>query len=314
MRGTELTIAANPLRLPLRRWVRVLQRALGMVRHDSLTVVAGGCAFFALLAMFPAIAAALVIYGLIADPADVAGHLTELSGVLPGQANDLVLAQVQRLVSASEAQLGLSFIVSFLITFWTAGAAARAMIGALNIVYGQTERRGWLHLNATVFAFTISGIVGFLVALTMIALVPLVLQLGGFDASDRVVSLLRWPVLATVVLLALMALYRFAPSRRDVRWQWTAPGALLALALWLISSIAFSYYVGLAGNFARIYGSFGALIILMLWYYLSFFVVLLGAEVNAELEHEMVPDTTVGAPRRLGHRGATMADHVAGRG
>ncbi len=309
----EMRKAGSPLALPRSAWKSVALRTKDELDNDNLTIVSAGCAFFALLAMFPALTALISVYGLVADPNEVANQLGGLKRVLPDEAFGIIQRQAELLASRSAATLSLSLIVTVLLALWSAGKVSRAVMGALNIVYEEREERGFFSLNARVMGLTTGGILGFLIGLLTIAAIPAILRNVGLGRDlELLISLIRWPLLAISLMVALAVLYRMGPSRNAARWQWVSPGAFMATLLWLAGSIGFSLYVSYFGNYSQTYGSFGAVIILLLWFYLSFFIILLGGELNSELEAEVAADTTVGAPDPLGHRGATTADRVAG--
>ena len=305
--------ATRPYHIPLKGWWQVAQRVWSESNRDNLSVVAAGCAFFALVAIFPALSALIALYGLTADPATVEQHFGLLGSVLPPQARDVVMEQIHRISAASGGTLGWSLVVSLGLALWSATAGTQAMMAALNIAYEEPERRSLFQYYLNSFTFTIIGILGGLVMLLAILYVPILFSFTGFShAFELVVRVLRWPFLALLVLFMLGLLYRYGPCRRSAKWHWVSVGSLFAMVVWLIASGAFSLYVSNFANYDRLYGSLGAVIILLFWLYLSFYIVLLGAEINAELELQTAEDTTAGKPRPMGKREAFVADHVAG--
>ena len=236
-----------------------------------------------------------------------------LSSVLPTQAYDIVIEQIHRISAASGGTLGWSLAVSLGLALWSASAGTQAMMAALNIAYEEPERRSLFRYYLNAFTFTIIGILGAVVMLLAILYVPILFAFTGYShAFELVVSVVRWPFLALFVLFLLALLYRYGPCRRSAKWHWVSVGSLFAMVVWLIASAAFSLYVSNFANYDRIYGSLGAVIILLFWLYISFYIVLLGAEINAELELQTAKDTTEGKARPMGKRGAFVADHVAG--
>lgn len=307
-RGREAT---NPMQIPARGWKDVAWRVYDEFGQDRLLSVAAGVTYYALLALFPAIAALVSIYGLFADPGTLEQHLSTLSGVLPSGALDVVREQVMRIASKGDGTLGLSFIISLALSLWSANAGMKALFDALNIVYDEEEKRGFVALNIQSLTFTIGAIVFALSALGAIVALPLVLErvwLG--PALERLIAIGRWPIMLAVMAGGLAVLYRYGPSRDRATWTWVTPGGLVAALLWLAVSMLFSWYVANFGSYNETYGSLGAVIGFMTWIWLSSVVVLLGAEINAEVEHQTAEDTTTGPRQPLGTRGAQMADTI----
>ncbi len=305
--------ARRPYHIPLKGWWQVAQRVWTESGRDNLSVVAAGCAFYALFAIFPALSALISLYGLTASPSNVESQFGMLADVLPGQAYDMVIEQIRRIAAASGGSLGWSLVVSLGLAFWSANAGTQALFAALNIAYEEPERRNLLQFYLSAFTFTLVGILGGVVMLLAIVYVPTLFAYAGFShAFELVVRVARWPFLALLVLSLLALLYRYGPCRRAAKWHWVSMGSLFATAVWLLASAGFSLYVANFAHYDRTYGSLGAVIILLFWLYISFYIVLLGAEINAELELQTAQDTTVGKPKRAGERGAFVADHVAG--
>jgi membrane protein len=305
--------ATRPYHIPLKGWWQVAQRVWSESNRDNLSVVAAGCAFFALAAIFPALSALISLYGLTADPATVEQQFRMLGSVLPPQAYDIVIEQIHRISTAPSGTLGWSLALSLGLALWSANAGTQAMMAALNIAYEEPERRSLFQYYLNAFTFTIIGILGAVVMLFAIVYVPILFAFAGYShAFEFIVGVVRWPFLALFVLFMLAVLYRYGACRRSAKWHWVSVGSLFAMVVWLIASAAFSLYVSNFANYDRLYGSLGAVIILLFWLYISFYIVLLGAEINAELELQTTKDTTAGKPRPMGERGAFVADHVAG--
>jgi membrane protein len=273
-------------------------------RRDNRSVFSAGCAFFALFAIFPALSALISIYGLTADPATVEQQFGLLADVLPAQAYDVVIEQIRRIAEASGRSLGWSLALSLGLAFWSANAGTQALFAALNIAYEEPERRSLFKFYLSAFTFTLAGILGGVIMLFAIVYLPIVFAVAGYSHAFELLTLL--------VLCLLALLYRYGPCRRAAKWRWVSMGSLFATTVWLLASAAFSLYVSNFAHYDRTYGSLGAVIILLLWLYISFYIVLLGAEINAELELQTAMDTTAGPPRPVGERGAFVADHVAG--
>jgi membrane protein len=277
--------------------------------QDRVMSVAAGVTYYALLALFPAVAALVSIYGLFADPGTIERNLSALAGVLPGGALEIIGEQVKRIASKGGGTLGFGFILGLVISLWTANAGMKALFDALNIVYDEREKRGFVALNIQSIAFTVGGMAFILLALGGIVALPILLDVVGLrSGTEWLLSIGRWPALLAIVVLALALVYRYGPSRERAQWKWVTPGSLVAAVLWLAASMLFSWYVSNFGNYNETYGSLGAVIGFMTWIWLSSIVILMGAEVNAEMEHQTAKDTTEGAPEPLGVRGATMAD------
>jgi membrane protein len=304
--------ATRPHHIPLKGWWQVAQRVWVESARDNLSVVSAGCAFYALFAVFPALSALIALYGLTANPASVDRHFDMLSFVLPPQAYDIVIEQIRHLASNGSA-LGWSFVLSIGLAVWSVGNLTQAMFAALNIAYEEPERRGLVRFYLSAFAFAFAGILAGVVMLLAIVYVPILFAYAGYShAFEVAVKIARWPLLALLVLLFLSLLYRYGPSRRTAKWRWVTVGSAFATIVWMIASAGFSYYVSNFAHYDRTYGSLGAVIVLLFWLYISFYIVLLGAEINAELELQTAQDTTSGKTRPIGKRGAFVADNIAG--
>jgi len=303
--------AGKPGEIPAKGWKDIFWRVVQQVSGDRLLTEAAGVTFYALLALFPGIAALVSLYGLFADPNTIGGHLSTLAGILPGGALDIISEQVKRIASKPSGNLGFAFFSGLAISLWSANAGMKALFDALNIVYDEEEKRGFVKLTALSLLFTVGAIVFLLVALAAVVVIPIVLNLFPFGKTiEWLLSLLRWPILFLGVLLGLACLYRYGPSRDKAEWRWVTWGSGIAGALWLGGSMLFSWYVANFGNYDATYGSLGAAIGFITWIWLSTTVVLLGGEINAEMEHQTAKDTTEGPEQPLGSRGARMADTV----
>jgi membrane protein len=296
-----------PEAIPGRGWRDILRRVWRALGRDHIWVAAAGLAFCALFAAIPGFAVVVAAFGLVADPAAVRGQLEATGGLLPAEAGGFLAGQVQAIAAAPRFHLGGALLVAL----WAARTGASTLVSVLNIACRERERRGPVRYHLTVLAVTATVCLFGLAALATVAVLPLVA--GALPLSPRVgtaVSLGRWPALAVLMVLALAAVYRFGPCRRRPRWRWVAPGAVAATALWLASSAGFSAYVARFGSYGETFGVLGTVMLLMSWFYLTAFAVLLGAELNAEVERQTARDTTEGPARPLGRRGARMADVV----
>ncbi|MCP8939594.1 YihY/virulence factor BrkB family protein [Alsobacter sp. SYSU M60028] len=303
--------ATTPAQIPAPGWKDILFRVWSEMQEDRLLSVAAGVTFYSLLALFPAIAAFVSIYGLVADASTIQQHLQSLSFLLPGGAIDVIGEQVKRIASQGNDKLSMALAFSVLLSLWSANAGMKALFDALNVVYEEEEKRSFIRLNATSLAFTVGAIVFMMLAIAGIVAVPIVLKFVGLGAmAEALIKLARWPVLLVVIALALSVIYRYGPSRERAQWRWVTWGSAFASVAWIVVSILFSWYAANFGSYNETYGSLGAVIGFMTWIWLSTTVILLGAELNAEIEHQTAADTTTDAPRPLGARGARMADTV----
>ncbi|PTM40242.1 YihY/virulence factor BrkB family protein [Bosea sp. 124] len=304
-------MARTPLQMPWLGWKDVLLRFAGNVADNRLSSLAGAVAFFTLLSLVPALSLLVTLYRYFTDPATIAGQLDTVTTVFPQAARDLIHEQAMRLALLPASPLSPTFIISLLVAVWSANAAVKAIFDALNIIYREQEKRSFLWLNAVSLVTTLSGVMLLVAALTAIASVPVATALFPFAFElERLLSLVRWPVFLVVATLSIACLYWIGPSRKRARFVWVMPGAVAAAILWAAASWAFSWYVGTLGNYTATYGSLATVVVFMTWLWLSAMIVLGGAELNAELEHQTAHDTTTGQPKPLGMRGATMADRV----
>lgn len=302
----------SPLRMGFEDWWAVLRRVADQVAKDNLAIVASGVAFYAFLAVFPALAAGVSIYGLMSDPAEVMQQMEALSGILPFEALQVFGEQLARVSAQQQSTLGLGVIVGILVAIYSANKGMKALLRALSIVHEEREERGFLWLSALGLLLTLGGVVVGLVAMAGIVGVPLVIeQLHLPPDLGLLARALRWPMLAVVIVLGLGVLYRFGPDRDEPRWRWVSPGALVACALWLGASALFSWFVSNYAHYNETYGTAATFVVVLLWLQLTSFVILLGAELNAELEHYTSVDTTTGPDAPRGERGAYVADHIA---
>ena len=305
--------AATPWQIPWKGWKDILLRTYEQVNDDRLLAVAAGVVFYGLLALFPAITALVSSYALFAKGSTINEHLSSLGSLLPGGAMDIVRDQVDRVLAKGDVKLGTAFLFSFLLTVWSANGGMKAVIDALNVAYEEKEERGFFKLNATSLAFTFGGLIAVLVAIGAIVALPLVLAAIGLNSvTDAIIRYGRWPILVLMIMFGLAVLYRYAPSRRSPRWQWITVGSAFATVAWLVGSALLSFYLANYAHYDATYGSLGAAIGLMIWMWMSTIVILLGAELNAEIEHQTAEDTTEGGKKPLGARDATVADTIGG--
>jgi membrane protein len=263
------------------------------IGRDNLSALAGGAAFQALLTLFPALTAAVSVYGLVADPNMVEQQVMTIQGILPPEAVTLIATWLQALVQGPTERFGIGLLVSILLALWSMWTASAMLITAVNVCYDEEETRGFLSFNLRALALGAGLALFGTTALALFAVLPAALAvLPVADPWHEVLGFLRWPILAGVAILALAIVYRYAPNRAEPRWRWISWGAVAATSLWLAGSISFTIYVSRIGSHDKTYGSLGALIILLLWFYLTAYVILAGAELNAEVERR----GTRGAP------------------
>jgi membrane protein len=288
----------------------VLSRTKQQLSEDNLTIVAAGVAFYGFVAVVPALAATVAIYGLVADPAQVTDQVTALARVVPGEALPLLRDQMVRITSNNGAA-GISALIGVLLALYSSANATKAMISGLNIAYDETEKRGFFKLTLIALILTVGAIVAAVAALGLVAVLPSILKhLNVPGKVETLLNLARWPILVGGFMTALAVLFRFGPCRREAKWKWVTPGALVAALLWLLGSALFSLYVSKVGSYDKTYGPLGAVVVFLMWLYISALSVLVGAEFNSELERQTKRDTTEGPEKPLGQRGATSADTV----
>ncbi|HEX5096732.1 MAG TPA: YihY/virulence factor BrkB family protein [Acidimicrobiia bacterium] len=303
--------SAEPSDILARGWKDVLVRVKREAKDDNLSLLSGGVAFFAMLSLVPALIAVVSIYGLVADPSDVERQAREYTRALPDEARDLVIQQLRNVVNSSSGGLGLAAIGGIFLALWSASSAVKHLITAVNTIYEEDEGRGFVKVRGLSLLLAVGAAVFIVGAILLIAVLPSALGDSSLGTAARwIFNVLRWPLLAVGMIFALAVVYRVGPDRDDPKWRWISWGAVFATIAWIIASVLFSIYTSNFGSYNETYGSLGAVIVLMLWLYLSALLVLLGAELNSEIEHQTARDTTVGPERPMGARRARMADEV----
>ncbi len=306
--------ARHPLQIPLTGWRDILWRTYSEMWSDRILSIAGGVAFFVLFAIFPAVTALVSAYGLFFDPATVTNSISMASGVVPDDALNLVRQQAIRIASQGRGTLSIGVVVGILVALWSAMGGVKAMIDALNVIYDEQDERGFIHYNLVALAFTLGSFAVLLLAMGAMVAVPIALaSLGHGEVTATLMRVVRWPALLGLLLFGLAFLYRYGPHRRTARWQWVSVGSVFAAVVWIGASYLFSWYIAAFNSYNAVYGSLGAVVAMMMWLWISTTVVLLGAELNAEIEHQTAEDSTVGRDKPLGERGAAMADTVGAR-
>lgn len=303
--------ADAPHEIPRAGWRDIAWRLWAAFNQDRLMLIAAGTTFYLLLALFPALAAFVSLYGLVADPATIADHIAFLGGLLPRDSLDIIRNQLAALARQNTEALSWGFIAGLAVALWSANNGIKSLFDGLNVSYGEHEKRSFIRLNLVSFAFTGGAILIAIGMIVSVGIVPAILSiflLGRW--TEWLIDVLRWPLLLVMVMAGISLLYRFGPSREQAKWRWISWGAVLAAIVWLAASWGFSFYLEHFGDYNATYGSLGAVIGFMMWTWISVLILLVGAEINAEMEHQTARDTTTGAPEPLGTRGAYMADTV----
>ena len=302
--------ADTPQEIPAKGWKDIAKRALKEVKADQVPLLAAGVAFYVLLALFPAIIAGVSIYGLVADPQTVRDQINQLAQTLSPETAKLIGTQVQQVTSSAGGALGFATILGILTALWSASSGMKALITGVNLAYDETEGRKFVKLRGLSILMTLGAMMLLGVALALIVGFPAVPD-SWPTVLQWTAAIVRFVLLAVLLMAGLAALYRYAPDRDKPKWSWASPGSVVATVLWVLASVGFSIYVNAFGNYNKTYGALAGVIILMFWLYLTAFVVLVGAEVNAEMELQTAKDTTAGPTRPIGDRDAHAADHVA---
>jgi membrane protein len=306
--------AAHPLEIPWTGWKDILWRTYREMYSDRLLSISGGVAFFILFAIFPAITALVSAYGIFFNATTIGQDLSLLQDVVPANVLGILNEQATRIASQRNGALSIGVMVGIAVTLWSAMGGIKAMIDALNVINEQQESRNAFRLNLVALVFTLGGFAVFLAAVGAVIAVPLALSWAGFGgAAGELIRMARWPALLIVLLGGLAVLYRYGPDRRAARWQWVSVGSVFAAVAWIAASFLFSWYLAKFNTYNVTYGSLGAVLAMMMWLWISSMVVLLGAELNSEIEHQTAQDSTIGEEKPLGQRGAVMADTVGAK-
>jgi membrane protein len=301
---------ATPTAIRLQDWWSILVRVFNRAMNDNIGLLSAGIAFYAFLSIFPAIAAALMVWGLFTDVTALSAQLQALREMAP-DAFGLVADQMVTISTQDEGGLTVGLIVSIVLAFWSASGGVAALMQAMNMAYHETETRGFIQLNVLKLGFTVVGILFVGLSVAAIAAVPPILKSLYLGALvEALANLVRWLVIIAAFMAACAMIYRIAPSRAHARWRWIVPGAVAAGLIWLVASIAFSAYLENFDAYNATFGSLGAVAALLMWFWISAYAICLGAELNAQLELFTTVDTTIDEPTPRGRRGAYVADHV----
>lgn len=275
----------SPKKIKGSGWKKILLDVKDRIGENNLTIVGAGVAFYSFLAIFPALVAILSIYGLAVDPAQAQQQISQLGSMMPEEALSIIEERIENLVSTPGSALGWGTIIGILVSLWSANAGTKSLFTGVDIAYGIKNNRGFIKQNALTLVFTLGAIITLLISITLIVIFPAVVQTFGLPGNiEGLISWLRWPFLAAVVIFVISMIYKYAPDRKSPKFKWVVVGAAVATLLWLVLSWAFSFYVSNFGNYGEMYGSISAVVILMLWLFLTSFIILLGAELNAATE------------------------------
>lgn len=301
--------ADRPQEIPARGWWDIAMRVKDQLSTDNASLVAAGLGLYGLLAVFPALTATLSLYGIFASPEQASSQVQSLSQMMPQQAADIIRQQLQGLTSQQSGALGFGAVLAILLALWSASKGMTALMAAMNIAYDEREERGFVKQTLVAFGFTVAAVLGFIIVVAIAVGVPVVIEAIGLgSALEAVLGGLRWVLLWVFGVFGLAMVYRFAPDRADPQWRWVTWGSVIAITLWIVASALFSLYVRNFNSYNETYGALGGVVILLMWFYISGYVVMLGAEINSEMEHQTERDTTVGEPREMGQRNAHVAD------
>ena len=306
--------ADKPTEIPAKGWKEILLRTKQQVKEDNVPLMAAGVAFYLFLALFPALIAAVTIYGLVADPQQVEQQVDSLAQTLPPEAAQLLEQQLKDIATSSSSALGWGLVASVGGALFAASGGVQNLVKAVNIAYDEEETRGFVKLRALALALTLGAVVFLAVAVGLVAVLPVVLDAVNLGAAATIgVQVARWLGLVVFVAIALAVIYRYAPDRDNPKFRWVGLGSIVATVLWVVGSAAFSLYVTNFGSYSKTYGALAGVVVLLLWLWLTSLIVLVGAEINSETEMQTAEDTTEGPEKPMGERDAVKADTVVGR-
>ncbi len=307
-RGRE---AAAPTQIPFKAWIEIFKRVFAEIGQDRVMLVAAGVTFYLLLALVPALTAFVSIYGLVADRSTVVDHLQMLSGFVPAGGLDIIREQMTRLTAEGDTTLGWTLLVSLGIALWSASAGIKALFQAMNVAYEEEESRGFIKISILGLVFTLTMALGALVILAAVVVMPAVVEILPLgEQMSWIVRLVSYGAVFAVLVLGISSLYRWGPSRSQAKWRWVTPGASFAIVLIVVASALFSWYVSSFSDYNATYGSLGAMIAFLTWVWITVTLLILGAEINSEIEHQTARDSTTGPEKPMGERGAYVADTI----
>ncbi len=301
--------AETPAQIPPKGWFQILRRSFKEISDDHLTLVAGGVAYTWFLALFPGLIGAVLIYGLVTTPAEVTSQVANMASSLPHSAQNLLTHQLKSITRGSSGGVGIGLVISIALALWSASAGMAGLVEALNIAYDEDEERNFVVKRGLAILLTIGFIIFIAIAVSLVAVFPVVLShLGTNIVVTILAQIVRWAVLVVAGVVALALLYRIGPDRDAPAFAWLSLGSVVATVIWILASVGFSFYVNNFGSYGKTYGALAGVVVLLLWFWITALVVLLGAEINAETEAQTAADTTKGEPQPIGSRGAVKAD------
>lgn len=282
----EISGVKSPTKIKGSGWKKILLKVKDQIGEDNVSIVSAGVAFYAFLAVFPAILALISIYGLAVSPEQIQNQISQLSGMMPEQAYGILESQIENFMGTSGSTLGWGTALGILFSLWSANKGTKSLFTGVDIAYGPNEPRGFIKENALTLLFTLGAVILIIISMALIVAFPAIVHMLGLPSGiETLISYGRWLLLAAIVVFFLSLVYKYAPPRTTPAFKWVLPGALLATILWLIASWGFSYYVSNFGSYGEVYGSISAVVVLMLWLFLTSFIILLGAELNSETEN-----------------------------
>ncbi len=303
--------ATSPFGIPLRGWVDITKRLFSKVAEDNVLLIAAGVAFYGVLAVFPTITAMMAFIGLLYSPGELVAALQGASQLVPPDVSRIIFAQAEAVAGVSDGGLTLSLALSLLLALWSSSNGVGSLIQGVNIAYDQRERRSYLQFKIRALIMTLFMIFNMIIAITLVIVVPVILAFAAITPDmARLIQLIAYVPLGIIFIAGVTALYRWGPDRARAKWRWLTPGAMLASVMWLAASVGFSYYVQTFGSYNETFGSIAGVIVLLMWLWLSALVILIGAEVNAEIEAQTARDSTIGPREPMGHRNAVKADEL----
>ncbi len=303
--------AEAPQDIPAKGLRDVFWRVVKAIMADRVTLIAAGVTYFMLLSLFPALGALVALYGFVADPTAIMAHIGFLAGVFPPGSFDLIMNQLTSLTQQATSTRSLAFFGGLLVAIWSANSGMKALFDAMNVAYQEDEKRSLVRLNLLSLGFTFCALVVAIILIAAIGVLPAVLKyLWLDDWQEFLARLARWPFIILVFGCGISMIYRYGPSREEAKIKWLSWGVVFSAVLWLVASVLFSFYLENFANYNATYGTLGALIGLMVWVWISVVILIVGAEINAELEHQTRKDSTTGSPKPMGERGAYVADTV----
>ena len=302
-------LAHHPAGIPRAGWRQVAERSWREIQVDQVPLLAAGVAFWAFISLFPAMAAATAVYGLVADPATITQQAQAVTDALPASAAAPIVDQMETISARSSNSLSLSLVISVLLALWTSSAAISNVMVAVNAAYDEQETRSFLRRKAIALLLSVGAVTFIVTSVGLIAVAPTLLDTFVPEGATRaLLQVARWVGLVLAAGSAVALLYKIAPDRAQPRLAWVSVGSVLATVVWLLASLGFSLYVENLGRYSHTYGALAGVAVLMLWLWITALIILVGAEVNAEAEQQTIRDTTVGEPRPMGQRNAVKAD------